>query len=380
MRKISSFGILTLVLCACAGIAGCSRESAETVYPLKLAEPVTDLSAVVADIRIVPLDEVPEGMMSYPTKMLLLSDGSMVFKDSGARILRFGADGRFLGRIGAKGRGPGEYNKVQDLCVEPGTDNVCVLDMGHILRYGKDGSFIDRTDTPQHNYDEFCADGKGGFWLAASAPDTDTYDFTESFDVLTHLQAGASEPFETQVRRRDYIMPVSLISQAADGSSWLRPLEGENVLYRVGADVRPSVRFDFGEQGVPLHYMINNGMPDFGRYIPSPYYKNFLYLHDTEDAVYFAVAGPQAVYHHFIFDGAFTKGITWTDLDDSDTPTLVMASDKEAFYAVLFTPEVFLTMAPEQLSPLNRVVAAKIRESGVELNGNPLVAKIAVKR
>ena len=374
MKKTVLFVVLAL---AC--MAGCGRESAETVYPLKIAEAVTDLSESVADVRLILLDEVPEGMMTYPAKMLLLSDGSMVFKDSGARILRFGADGRFLGRIGAKGRGPGEYNKVQDLCVEPGTDNVCVLDMGHILRYGKDGSFIDKTDTPQHNYDEFCSDGKGGFWLVAAAPDTDTYDFTEPFDVLTHLPAGTSEPSETQVRRRDYIMPVSLVSQAADGSSWLRPLEGENVLYRVGADVRPAVRFDFGEMGVPLHYMINNGMPDFGRYIPSSYYKNFLYLHDTKDAMYFAVAGPQAVYHHFVFNSAFTKGITWTDLDDSDTPTLVMASDDEAFYAVLFTPEAFLTMAPEQLSPLNRVVAAKLREGGVELNGNPLVAKISVK-
>lgn len=374
MKKSVLFVVLAL-----AYMAGCGRESAETVYPLKLAEAVTDLSESVADVQLILLEEVPEGMLTYPTKMLLLSDGSMVFKDSGAKILRFGPDGRFAGRIGAKGRGPGEYNKVQDLCVEPGTDNVCVLDMGHILRYGKDGSFIDKTDTPQHNYDEFCSDGKGGFWLVAAAPDTDTYDFTEPFDVLTHLPAGTSEPSETRVRRQDYIMPVSLVSQTADGGSWLRPLEGENVLYRIGTEVSPAVRFDFGEQGVPLHYMINNGMPDFGRYIPSPYYKNFLYLHDTENAMYFAVAGPQAVYHHFVFDGAFTKGITWTDLDDSDTPTLVMASDREAFYAVLFTPEVFLTMDPEQLSPLNRVVAAKVEESGAELNGNPLVAKITMK-
>lgn len=374
MKKSVLFVVLAL---AC--MAGCGRESAETVYPLKLAEAVTDLSESVADVQLILLEEVPEGMLTYPTKMMLLSDGSMVFKDSGAKILRFGPDGRFAGRIGAKGRGPGEYNKVQDLCVEPGTDNVCVLDMGHILRYGKDGSFIDKTDTPQHNYDEFCSDGKGGFWLVAAAPDTDTYDFTEPFDVLTHLPAGTSEPSETKVRRQDYIMPVSLVSQTADGGSWLRPLEGENVLYRIGTEVSPAVRFDFGEQGVPLHYMINNGMPDFGRYIPSPYYKNFLYLHDTENAMYFAVAGPQAVYHHFVFDGAFTKGITWTDLDDSDTPTLVMASDKEAFYVVLFTPEVFLSMDPEQLSPLNRVVAAKVEESGAELNGNPLVAKITMK-
>ena len=356
----------------------CGRSDSVVVFPLDAAEEVTDLSGAVADIQLLALEEIPEGMLTYPTKMLILPDGGLIFKDSGGKIMKFGADGSYQGRIGARGRGPGEYNKVQDICIESGTGNVCVLDMGHIYRYRPlDGAFIDEISIPQHNYDEFCPDGKGGYWLFAAAPDYDSYDFSDGFNTLSHLPAGNSEPSETRISRKDYIMNTSLISQSSDGAYWLRPLEGENVLYKISSSVTPTARFDFGEKGVPLHYMINNGMPDFARYMPSPYYKNTLYVHDTESDIFFTVIGPSASSQHFLFDKSFEKGISWKDNRDTDTPSIVMASDKKFLYVMVFTAQSLLNLNSEQLSPLNREILKVVKEKDFQLNNNPLIAKVA---
>lgn len=365
-------------LCSvCLILGGCGGNDPEIVFPLEIAEDVTDLSGAVADIQLLALEEIPESLLTYPTKMLILPDGSLIFKDSGGKIMKFGADGGYLGRIGARGRGPGEYNKVQDICIEPGTENVCVLDLGCIMRYdSSDGHFIDKIPVSRHNYDEFCPDGKGGFWLFAAAPDYDTYDFSDTFNTLSHFPAGATEPSESIISRKDYIMNTSLISQTSDGAYWLRPLEGENVLYRIASSVTPVARFDYGEKGVPLHYMINSGLPDFARYMPSPYYKNTLYVHNTESNLFFTVIGPGASSQHFLFDKSFKKGITWKDVRDSDTPSIIMAADKKVFYVMVFAAQSLLNLNPEQLSPLNREILESVKENDFQLNSNPLIAKV----
>lgn len=369
--------IVVIIFSLCLVLSGCGKNDPSVIFPLERAESVTDLSGAVADIQLLSLEEVPGSLLTYPTKMLILPDGSLIFKDSGGKIMKFGADGSYQGRIGARGRGPGEYNKVQDICSEPVTGNVCVMDMGHILRYrSSDGSFIDGFSIPQHNYDEFCPDGKGGYWLFAAAPDYDSYDFSVNHNTLSHFPAGSTEPSETRVSRKDYIMNTSLISQSCDGAYWLRPLEGENVLYKITSSVTPTARLDFGEKGVPLHYMINNGMPDFARYMPSPYYKNTLYVHDTESNLFFTVIGPAASSQHFLFDKSFEKGLTWKDNRDSDTPSIIMASDKQFFYVMVFTAQSLLNLNPEQLSPLNREILKAVKETDFPLNSNPLIAKV----
>ena len=56
-----------------------------------------------------------------------------------------------------------------------------------------------------------------------------------------------------------------------------------------------------------------------------------------------------------------------------------MASDKDSFYVMIFTPAQFLGMDPARLSPVNRLVVSALKETGFSLNNNPLIAKIHFK-
>lgn len=365
---------------ALSSLFGCGPEDVEKIHPLEIAEKVTDLTAQIDDIRLIRLEDVDEGLLTYPTKMFILSDESIILKDSGGKILRFDTNGNYLGRIGMRGRGYGEYTKLQDICIEPGTENLCVLDIGQILRYDvREGSFIDRIEIPRHNYDEFCSDGKGGFWLFAAAPDYDSFDFGDSFKMLNHIPLHGGNPDQELLPRKDYVMNMSLITGSYNGSSLLRPLEGENILYSIGESIKPIACFDFGEKGVPLHFMINNGVPDFARYMPSDYYKSVLYVHDTGKDSYFSVIGPKAVMYNYLFSSDYSRGVVWEDMPDTNAPSIIMASTRDYYYMMVFTAPQLLQMELGELSPLNRVVVQQIKNTEFKLNNNPLIAMISFK-
>ena len=91
---------------------------------------------------------------------------------------------------------------------------------------------------------------------------------------------------------------------------------------------------------------------------------------------YFQAIGPKAVGYHFVFAKSTEKGVMWQEVNDGDTPSIVMASDKDSFYVMVFTPVQCLGMDPARLSPVNRLVVSALKETGFSLNNNPLIAKI----
>ncbi|MBQ1624348.1 MAG: hypothetical protein II097_07250 [Bacteroidales bacterium] len=355
-------------------VPGCDKTLPVSIAPLDQSKELTDLSGIIDCVKLVQLESLPDNKLGYPDKVLVLQDGSFVLKDKrcNIKVQKYSRDGKYL-----CGFGGGE--KVQDICL--GEDqSVCILGLGNIVRYdSRNGAFLDSLAIPLHNYDEFCRDGHGGYWIFAAAPDFDHYDFDTPFPTLYHFPAGASEPTEELLPRKDYIMNTALITQAADGSSLLRPLEGENILYSLGKKVRPLASFDFKEKAIPRHYMIYDGFPDYGRYMPSAYFKYVLYVHNTTRDFYFATIGPGGDLYNFVFTNKGSSGICWKDLRDTDTPSVVRASDKEGYYVLVYDAGGLVTLPPEKLSPLNRIIVEKIRHDGLSLNGNPLIAKITVR-
>ena len=131
-----------LAACLLLIVSACGSRQLDALNPLETAVEVADLAEVAEVAALVPLEEGEGSILTYPSKMLLLPDGTMVVKDSGGKVLAFSPEGRFVCRVGAKGRGPGEFTSVQDICYDDRNRTVCILDRGKILRYhAADGSF-----------------------------------------------------------------------------------------------------------------------------------------------------------------------------------------------------------------------------------------------
>lgn len=372
----AGFKVMCGAVAALFLVSGCGRNDA-SVPAIRVQEirSTDDLSSTISVNSLIVMEESDNGLLVHPDKAFILPDGSFIFKDKGSRILKFSSDGTFDCRIGLRGRGPQEYSLCRDIALSRDGAELSVMDLGRILTYSAgDGRFIRKIEIPQHNYDEFCCGPDGGYYLSATAPEREDYTSLQPHDVLTLISSDGS-PVLQAVPRKDYIMNAALFSRTSKGTVFLRPLEGENLLYEVTDEgIMPVMSVDFGSLQSPSGYLVNNGKPDMAQYIMSKYYKMALYFHDTDNALYFGCMGPEAAGLHYLTDASGKNGCAWRDMPDDPSPTMVVASDSQSFYALVFDVKSKIDLADKELNPLDRVIVQEVRRRNLPVNDNPLMA------
>lgn len=99
--------------------------------------------ALVENVRFVPLETSDDLLIGEIEKMIYLDSDYYVADKSpngGIKgIYRFDSEGRFLNKIGMRGRGPGEYVDPVDFMVN--SSGVVVLGRRQLLFYDRDGTF-----------------------------------------------------------------------------------------------------------------------------------------------------------------------------------------------------------------------------------------------
>ena len=150
MGRRFCFSLCMLMLCVCAGCS--SSVVSDDVMRIDVGEALDDgrsvgLSRYGSAIEYVPLESVPQS---------LLRRNSRVFYDKGKFFLVashtvggvdvpfFDESGKYLGRVGNAGRGPGEYNNLVGFFVEYDNeaDRVCILGQHNAVVYDLSGQCI----------------------------------------------------------------------------------------------------------------------------------------------------------------------------------------------------------------------------------------------
>jgi hypothetical protein len=107
--------------------------------------PFAKLSELVKSVRIIPLETNKQSLIGHTSAIcvgktsILISTAEMT-----PGIFRFSTEGKFLNKIGAMGKGPGEFTDISNLEVMPDSTTFYVQgrDMRKILEYTFDGKFI----------------------------------------------------------------------------------------------------------------------------------------------------------------------------------------------------------------------------------------------
>lgn len=388
MKRIFGLLGLSLLLCRCGTepktlLSDLSVE--KTLCPLTQCTAIQDMAPYIDRIEIVNLEATPESMLGEVNKLLLRPDGGFILLTHSG-IMVFDAQGKFLFQAGRIGRGPGEYIKLNDICLSSDGEYILALSaFGPILHYrADDGSYVKTIDpSPKLEYScDAIAPGPGnGFYLYAGNP-ADADDFDTPFDCL--LRYDAEGKLVSQgLPRKDFGLQVAAITQTADNRYILRPQEGDNVAYKTDdrGMFAPWVRIDFEDKTIPSGYVKELGgsvwmhLQDFLR---ADYYKLPLYLERTNDAFYFTAAGPEAQTHEFLYFADMEKGIRWTKSAASATPFIIRGADEEWFYGLYDDPKAYSAEELAGLPPLKRYLAG---QQGLILteDGNPPVVKIRFK-
>ena len=102
------------------------------------------LSAIFDSISYIPI-ESKDGLLVSGPRRIKISDNYIIFFDgTTSELLLFDGSGRFIRKIAQRGKGPGEYNFVQDLAIDEHNNIIYVLcnDNRKIFKYNFQGSFL----------------------------------------------------------------------------------------------------------------------------------------------------------------------------------------------------------------------------------------------
>ncbi len=111
--------------------------------PSILEEKEINLSEIADDISYVPFDDsiIMSGVTTvyYPN----FTNDKIYLYDKNQGILQFSRSGKFLRKIGKRGRGPGEYMYGSDFAVDPESGTVYLNDLRGVVKvYSKSGNYL----------------------------------------------------------------------------------------------------------------------------------------------------------------------------------------------------------------------------------------------
>jgi hypothetical protein len=104
------------------------------------------LSSIGTKLEYISLETKPESLLARALKIEMTD--SLIFVSDGVKIIEFDKTGRYIRKIGAQGRGPGEYLDLCDFCVEGSTRRIYILDEMALLVFDFNGQLIESTRLP----------------------------------------------------------------------------------------------------------------------------------------------------------------------------------------------------------------------------------------
>ena len=104
------------------------------------------IEQIFKPVRIIPLEFTQSTALDKVKRAIFWGNAWVILSNDG-EVFRFSTEGAFMSRIGAKGKGPGEYGNAFQIRVTP-DGKLAVLDvfMGRILIYQPDGHYLRNID------------------------------------------------------------------------------------------------------------------------------------------------------------------------------------------------------------------------------------------
>lgn len=352
-------------------------------YPHEQTILVEDLTPYIDSVQVIPLETTEKSFITHVEKILLTPDRKMIVLHS-TGILLFNNNGIFLFQIGKVGRAPGEYQKIYDICLD-GKYLLAVDYNNDVLKYSlDDGRFIQKI-TPLFPEKYPACIGiapalKGGFFLFCCNPFDDS-DFKHDFYCLNQFDEKGNH-IARFLLREDYVIVSSIITQAYNNSYLIRPQTGDNICYRIeNGEVRPFMKIDFKEKGIPCKYIKFNAEEGFDiqRFVFAPYYKLPMYFQETREQVHFTCAGPENANNiFFLMNKKALTGIRW-EVVGASNPNLVLGytADEDYFYYLFHDYNEYDKLnLPKDMDPLKKylITREEIRIEGED--SNPLLIKV----
>lgn len=118
-----------------------------TMYPSEVFQAAAIEAKTCSDLlsldHVSLLEETPQSLVSQLRGFIVLNHTYLVVDRSAEAVLRFGFDGRYLGRFGRQGEGPGEFGRAANIHLVEG-NRVVIADnlSGRLHLYDEQGTWL----------------------------------------------------------------------------------------------------------------------------------------------------------------------------------------------------------------------------------------------
>ena len=109
-----------------------------------LKKNIVHVDSIYDNFRYIKLESTPNSIIGKYSKIKFDNDTIFVLESSNSQqcIFAFDLNGKFLFKINAKGKGPGEYQKINDFYIDTRSKHIGVLFNSKILKYSFNGQYI----------------------------------------------------------------------------------------------------------------------------------------------------------------------------------------------------------------------------------------------
>lgn len=237
MKHLSPLLVLLIILLNSCKSNQKQFQFEQVIYPGATHNSLTELMSSIEIVRL----QHGDSLLIDDKIRLFQRDSSFYIADiRGEKIVyRFNREGRFLNKIGKKGKGPEEHPNILDVTVGK-NNNIYILSTPYLIltRYDQNGAFKEKKGA-EINSNGFCRSGDG-FWVYAGYPERtyllrldDSLHITDSL----RLPKGTMDP---------YAVPLERFSSFGDNSHfWQYPFP---MVYSLTTDTaKQAICFDFGD-------------------------------------------------------------------------------------------------------------------------------------
>lgn len=389
MKSTLYITIAFIFIWGCKSTPKTTTTSLYTITPLEQATMANEFSRYIDSLEVVRLEVTPESFITHIKKILLSKNKEIIVLNS-TGILVFDHNGKFIRKIGNRGRGPEEYMALRDICLSNDYQYLLALDYtNQIITYNlQDGKFIKRTIPEMDNLDEryldfveICPSGNNGFFLFCCNP-PNISDFRQDFYCLIEFDKEGRF-INKYLQRIDFIFPTHIITQSYKNEYIIRPLQGDNICYKiVDNKPEPFVTIDFKDKYIPQYYVHpkpGEGFP-IQEYMHTNYYKLPIYIHNTSEYFYFGCCAPKAQETYFIFSLKEHKGLRWQSDPNEEDVFLFKAADSTFFYGVYNDYKDYSHQEQQMMkNTLKKYILEKTNISLINGEQNPAIIKIKFK-
>ena len=149
--------VITLSLLVCAACRDAKKEQEYPILNVSLEKKDVSIKSLFDRFEVIPLETNDSSLLIWPDKIFYWNGYYEVFDSKAPALFVFDEKGKFVRKVGRRGKGPEEYTEIYDVVQDKGTGGIYMLSpFGELLSYNSEGTFEKRVRLPQKsNYQSF---------------------------------------------------------------------------------------------------------------------------------------------------------------------------------------------------------------------------------